>query len=462
MEYVRVPTEISIKDLVTKSHSFSAAQYKGIIIKSKNKISLRDLLDRPLKPSDKGNEVGSQSYITRSPFQFIRTKGLQSESFLPSFSPESVVPILPASFKNMFLKEGDILISKDSNIGEVIILDKDYPKHMISAGIYKLPVKKNKYYIFSLLKSDFFKTQLSFLVSRGTTIKHAKTLFLDCEIPFPDKKNQEQVIRYVETLTRSIISFEKSIKEKTESLNTLIEKELNNQKNNLFHYEYPSLLKIKENSRLDAGTYSEEFKKIDFLIKNYKGGFNFLSPKKLKSGNTPRQRSIGTVNNLKYLWITPTNITDFGVVESAERITCSNNNLNENAMLMVNRTSRGRRGEYVGIAMFYDVALYGKAQHNQGVYKVSGYTDIDLLFMSAFMNCKYMREYCSGLSIGSKMKEMKANQFLEIPFPDFHKDKKIEIGNIYKDVINLHDDARKFKNQLHKIVNKLVEGEDIV
>ena len=92
MEYVRVPTEISTKDLVSKSHSFSAAQYKGIRIKNKNKAFLRDLLDRPLKPSDKGMEVGSQSYITHSPFQFIRTKGLQPESFLPSFLP------LPSSF----------------------------------------------------------------------------------------------------------------------------------------------------------------------------------------------------------------------------------------------------------------------------------------------------------------------------------------------------------------------------
>lgn len=461
MEYVRVPTEISIKDLVSKSHSFSAAQYKGIRIKNKNKAFLRDLLDRPLKPSDKGMEVGSQSYITHSPFQFIRTKGLQPESFLPSFSPESVVPILPTSFKNMSLKEGDILISKDSNIGEVIILDRDYPKYMISAGIYRLPLTKHKHYIFSLLKSDFFKTQLLFLVSRGTTIKHAKTLFLDCEIPLPDQENQEEVINYIESLTRSVINDEKNIKEKSERLNALIEQELDNQKDKSFNYEYPTLTKIKENSRLDTGTYSKVFKKIDFLIKNYKNGFNFLDPEKVKSGNTPKQRTIGTAGSLKYLWITPTNITDFGTIGNEERITCTSNNLNKNAMLLVNRTSRGGRGEYVGIAMFYDAALYGKAQHNQGVYKVSEYSDTDLLFMTSFMNCKYMREYCSGLSIGSKMKEMKANQFLEIPFPNFPESKKLEIGNIYKEIITLHEDARKTKKRLEEIVNDLVSGNKI-
>ncbi|PJA47006.1 hypothetical protein CO172_03230, partial [Candidatus Uhrbacteria bacterium CG_4_9_14_3_um_filter_36_7] len=218
---------------------------------------MRELLDRPLKPSDKGIEVGSQSYITHSPFQFIRTKGLQPESFLPSFSPESVVPVLPTSFKKIGLKEGDVLISKDSNIGEVIILDRDYPQHMISGGIYRLPITKQKYYIFGLLKSEFFKTQLLFLVSRGTTIKHAKTLFLDCEIPFPNQKNKDEVIKHIESLVLSIIAQEKSVKEKSELLNQLIEKELANQKSNTFHYEYPTLKKIGENSRLDTGTYSK-------------------------------------------------------------------------------------------------------------------------------------------------------------------------------------------------------------
>lgn len=31
----------------------------------------------------------------------------------------------------MNLKEGDIIISKDSNIGEIVILDKDYPNYML-------------------------------------------------------------------------------------------------------------------------------------------------------------------------------------------------------------------------------------------------------------------------------------------------------------------------------------------
>jgi type I restriction enzyme S subunit len=461
MEYIEIPTEITKNEVALKGYSLSASRYRSIRITNKNRVPLRELLDRPLKPSDKGIEVGSQSYISHSPFQFIRVKGIQPESFLPSFSPESVVPILPTSFKNYSLKEGDILISKDSNIGEVVLLDRDYPKHMISGGIYKLPITKKKYYIFGLLKSEFFKTQLLFLVSRGVTIKHAKTLFLDCEIPFPNQKNNDEVVKYIESLVISIINREKGIKESTEVLDKTIWQELTDQKADIFNYEYPTLENIKKNSRLDTGTYSKEFRKIDFLVKNYKKGFYFIDSKKIKSGGTPKKRVLGDSDSLKYLWITPTNITDFGTIGNEEGITCDKNNLNQNAMLLVNRTSRGGRGKYVGIAMYYDSALYKKAQYNQGIYRVFGYPDLDLIFMSCFMNSRYMREYCSGLSVGSKMKEIKASQFLEIPFPNFSESKKTEIANTYKDIISLHESIRKMKKYLEKIVYNLVLGKEI-
>ena len=195
------------------------------------------------------------------------------------------------------------------------------------------------------------------MVSRGVTIKHAKTLFLDCEIPFPNQKNNDEVVKYIESLVISIINREKGIKESTEVLNKAIWQELTDQKADIFKYKYPTLENIKRNSRLDTGTYSKEFRKIDFLVKNYKKGFYFIDSKKIKSGGTPKKRVLGDNDSLKYLWITPTNITDFGTIGNEEGITCDKNNLNQNAMLLVNRTSCGGRGEYVGIAMYYDSAL---------------------------------------------------------------------------------------------------------
>lgn len=35
--------------------------------------------------------------------------------------------------------------------------------------------------------------------------------------------------------------------------------------------------------------------------------------------------------------------------------------------MLINRTSRGGKGEYVGIGTFYDYDAYGDGHHNQGI-----------------------------------------------------------------------------------------------
>lgn len=96
-----------------------------------------------------------------------------------------------------------MLISKDSNVGEIAILDKDYPNTMLCGGIYKLPVIKNKYYLLAFIKSELFRQQIDFLVPRGSTIRHGKTKFLDCLIPMPNK-NRKETILYIELLMQAI------------------------------------------------------------------------------------------------------------------------------------------------------------------------------------------------------------------------------------------------------------------
>lgn len=445
MNYLSAPSIISSKDLIDHQYCLSAAKFKKVNIANTNIKYLRDLLDRPLKITDKGREVGSQSYIPNSPFKFMRTKSLQPESLLPVFSEESPISIIPSYFRDYNLKENDLLISKDSNIGEIVILDQDYENCMISGGIYKLPITKWKYYVLAFIKSDLFRIQLNLLVSKGSTMKHAKTMFLDCYIPFPTT-NSDQTIQQVEALVQSIINKEKEIKVKHAEVDKIIMEELNKNKlDNEFSYSYPTRANLIETTRIDTGIYSEEFKKIDFLVKNYRGGFFFIEANKIKSGNTPNKRTIGSSSDLKYSWITPTTITDQGTLLNEERIDCEKNNINANAALIINRTSRGGKGEYVGISMFYNIDLLGKGQHNQGIYNVSDYPDTELIFMVNYLNSSLMRKYCAGLSIGSKMKEIKTSQFLTIPFPKFAGNIKEKINNLYYRV-NIGDNNASFTN----------------
>lgn len=274
--YLQTPGSVSYEMLMAKNCSLSSSQYKNIQIPNKNVVEVRKFLDRELKRKDLGTEVGSLNYIGKSTHYFIRTKALKRYSFIPDITSESTLPIMPSSYVEMDLKKGDIIISKDSNIGEVIVLEKDYPKHMLSGALYKLPVTNNKYYLLAMIKHPVFREQLDFLVPKGSTIRHAKTLFLDCKIPMP-KKNTDNTIKYIEILTKAVIKKEALIKKRHKEILNVIEEELlSHQSDNKFEYALPSYSEINKKSRLDSNLYSEIFKKEVFILENYNKGFSSI------------------------------------------------------------------------------------------------------------------------------------------------------------------------------------------
>lgn len=402
----------------------SSALLRSDEIAHDNHFTLGKLLDRPLERKDLGKEIGSINYVKKSSCYFIKTKALQEYSFLPIFNGESTECVLPSSFTNDDnLKAGDIIISKDSNIGETVILDKDYPEYMLSGALYKLPLKNwQKYYILAFMKHPYFKQQLDRMVPKGATLKHAGTKFLDCKIPFPGF-NKDTIINYVSSITKRIIDIEIEIKRRNCHIDEVIDYELNNNQSIAYDYKYKhaTYSTIKSKSRLDTGIYSDSFQHISFIINNYLGGAFCLDPDNLKSGSTPKVRIIDSSQQKGgFRWITPTHCSDIGYIQTYESIAMpTRNNIESDATLLINRTSRGGKGEYVGIATFYDFKTYGKGHHNQGIYRIIGYDRKMLVFITCFMNTAMMRKYCSALCVGSKMKEIKSEQFLSIPIPKF-------------------------------------------
>ncbi len=81
MNYLRVPTEVALSDVLAKKTSWSAGMYRKVIIPNGNVRPVRELLDSQ-RPYDKGAEPGSVWYMQRSTHYFIRTKALQDHSYL--------------------------------------------------------------------------------------------------------------------------------------------------------------------------------------------------------------------------------------------------------------------------------------------------------------------------------------------------------------------------------------------
>ena len=111
---------------------------------------------------------------------------------------------------------------------------------------------------------------------------------------------------------------------------------------------------IKEENRFDTGIYTKEFKLIDSLIKEYSKGYVNFKISDFKIGSTPKKRIISENIPLKYKWITPDHVDDLGYLNKFYNIQCEKPNITKNSLLIINRTSKGGLGEFVGISFFYD------------------------------------------------------------------------------------------------------------
>ena len=326
--YIDIPQYTTLSNIKSRGYTLSATQYKSFCIDNQCRKSVGEFLDRELVRTDLGVEVGSESYVEKSKYIFIKTKALQEESYLLNESKDAFEYIPPQNFMKMNLKKGDILISKDSNVGEIVILEKDYPNAMLCGGIYRLPITKNKLYLLAMCKHSIFRDQIDFLVPRGSTIRHGKTKFLECEIPLP-VTNTEKTIEYVECLMTATINKEIAIRQKHKMLIKSIDEELQkNQKDGELCYSQPTISEIMSMDRMDSSLYSHKFKKKEYLITNYKYGYDSLTDLGYRGVRGTSLESNYIKNRIDsdvympgfYKLIIPTNITPYGTVAKTSYI----------------------------------------------------------------------------------------------------------------------------------------------
>ena len=435
-QYIDVPIFTTFKNIKDKNYTFSASQYKSFQSINTNVKPVSAFLDRKLTRDDLGREVGSESYVDKSPYHFIKTKALQEESYLLDVTKESVKSITPQSYIEMGLKKGDLLISKDSNVGEAVILDRDYPNTMLCGGIYKLPVSKNKYYLLAFIKSDVFRQQIDFLVPRGSTIRHGKTKFLECVIPMPNK-NAEATIKYVELLMQSIINKEIEIDNKYKLILKKIREELElNQGDKKYKYELPSINEIMKLDRMDSSLYSDDFRKKEYLISNYKKGlssikelgFKIARGQNLQISNIGKSIQTNVYNEGYYTLILPKFLSRYGTVNKQEFL----GNPNKLKTLKKGDIIFGAEGNEKGrslviieeqdraITNIHGITLSQK-EHNltKGIFIK--------LFLDYYRACGMIDAYAVGGNGGS----LAIKYWDYLKFPNFPINKEVEIVRMY-------------------------------
>jgi type I restriction enzyme S subunit len=491
MQYLQIPKDISFKDL-TKKKSFSPSEYKTVPIANKNVKKISELIIGDLT---KGEEVGSFSYISKSRFFFLRTKALQTNKFLIKLDDsECAVPILPHAFISHDLKRGDILLSKDSNVGEVAILDEDIPNFMLSGAIFRLRFNPRElYYIFSFLKTEFFKSQINIMIARGATIKHAGTVWLDALIPFPNSKNSEDIVSFISLLTKAIIRKESEIRSKYALILGLIDQELrNNQLSNKFVYSYPSIVEINSNKRIDAGMFCERYKQSQFIISNYNKGTTPISKSEFdyKRGQNLQISQIGKsiytaeYESNFYKLIRPFNLSDYGTIDEYEYLGNKNElqTLNEGEVIF---SGEGTVGKFTVILESGKKTITNI--HGITFYPKNKTSITESIFLGLFLGYLKSIGILDYISVGGQGGSLSGKWSDHLYIPNFGQNKKEELTRLYnkkeaydvknltlKDfetedlgvteksgVYQLDMQIKLFKDQLNKCIDLIIEDKPV-
>lgn len=330
MDYLNVPNQISAQAIRAKGFSLSPGMYRRIEIPNNNSKLVRNLLD-PSRPYDKGTEPGSFFYLSHSTHGFIRTKALQEHSTLLNLKGESIVPLNPRGVEDwevFDLQDGDLLMAKDSNVGECVMVDGDsWKNHAWSNGIVRLHPVGDRYYFFAFIKHPVFKAQLLSMLPRGATILHAKDLWLNCSIPFPNQPNASRVEQYVSVLMQSIIDKERAIRAKGRAIQQMLHTELlQNANGGAFQFEHPNSHEVRSKGRLDAAIYSYNYRKHIALVQRYKYGWQ--TPEQAGFTITPGPSLEIKLLRIRldsdfprpnfYSLILPTNISEYGTLNKIE------------------------------------------------------------------------------------------------------------------------------------------------
>lgn len=489
MQSIDIPQKVNILEILKNKTSLSPHNYKKVNFGA---TKTKPLVEFVLGDLIRGEEVGSDAYISKSYKFFIRNKALQADSFTFNFSGESVVPILPNRFIDLSLKEGEVIISKDSNIGEVIILDRDYPDHMLSGGLIKISVEP-KYYLFAFLKNDLFKTQVGALISKGATIKHAKKLFLDALIPSPNQKNTDDVFQYFEVLVKAVVNKEKQIREKRRKILELIGTELlgNQNVSEVFKYHFPTIGDLLRTGRIDAGIYSHGLKRNLFYIENYSNKSQTLRDLNFKPRRGPNLavsvigRSIYSSEYMPnfYRLIEPVDISDYMTVREYRWL----GNKTSISTLKRGDILFGAEGSIGKIHIFCEhpnntITNYHGMSINRDEFDLT-----NNIFVGCFL--LYLKEQgvLDKISIGGQGGSVGKEAILELKIPLFPSEQKQAVAQLYynpfpykmgvvsvenfeeKDknmgsrfgILELDAQIKTLKKKINSLVNTIVSGKEI-
>lgn len=440
-DYLFTSNSFKIKSISNKDFckfSFCPKDYRTLSITNINTIQLSKICKRMYK----GGEIGTDSYMKKSIYRFLKTVNISSKLTTDTSSIEFCMPN-----KLSKPKLGDILIVKDGagdGLGEVAYYNiKNNKTDSISAGLLGIEIEEqNRYYVLGILKSKHFKSFIDINTAQGSTIRHSKLVALDYPISFPSIKNYptpDLIEEYVSLIVQNIIDKEEQVESKNKEIDLEIENELlTNSNGQSFIMSNPKISIIRTGNRFDTSVYSESYKRAEHLITSYNNGYYHINEKKVSPGKTPDDYFFSeTKRNSKFsFWITPKNVFRRQLLYQTFIHTKATTKIKRNTIIL-----NGIR--YVGNGIFIDNDE--KHYANQNTLLIDNFKDQNKqLILFCFLTSNLGRFMQTAQRNFGIVPILYKENLCKIPIPDFTPEIEISI-------------IKKYYNVVDKIINLSLE-----
>lgn len=390
-------------------------------------------LEKYIESVEKGSEIGSSEYVDDSEYYFLKAKSLNLERPLLDMEYSGVEMVRPQNFRPNKLDKGMILISKDSNVGDVAFVLNGREDCMLSSAIHGLKLNQNPYYVFAWLNSSFFERQILSKIPRGSTIAHAKEKYRECMIPeWTGSKEQ----RRLADLQEKQIRLHQRIEDLNQELFELFEQHFQEESGDLSGSIKTTYEDLKSEGRLDTSLYTRDFIQRRKLITNYSHGCSSIYEQEydVSRGQNLQESTIGKSiysDERKpgyYRLLLPTVITRFGTVSKIEWLGNSNDlDQLEHLDIVIGAEGYGKGRSTVVLSPEKTVTnIHGIVLQAEGNQEVE-----DITTIRCYLN--YLRDV--GLidifAVGGNGGSLAVKYWKNIPFPNFTQEFKQQVKEKY-------------------------------
>lgn len=421
-DFTKNPKVVSKNMILDNSYIFSPSRYKYLQIKNTNTSKLSDIISLS---TDTFNIRYFPGY-----YKYVEIGDINTHS--GSIDYKTVRSIDIPSDTVGKLRFGDILISTvRTYLGGIAFVSKNDVDIVATKALIilrKLKIDISKYYLFGILRSNFFIEQTNIILNKCVYPRLEKNHLGELIIPFPTVKNNpipKDVEKLISLIVQNIIDKGEQIEIKNNQIDKFIENELNNQGPSKVNYKFPTISKISNEDRFDTVLYGEKYQSLDFRVKNYIHSVMYLNRRDVSPGRTPKDYYFteGKFPNT-YEWVTPKNLGERQLLERMYLHSNKSANTRKNSLIFT-----GIR--YVGNCFFVE-GNSGPIYSNQNTLVINHSKDVtEQLFLLCYLSSKIGKQLQIMQRVKGIVPILYTDDLIKIPIPNFPQLKKEDVSKIF-------------------------------